>query len=472
MKGTFRCLFGWLTLVFAVTFIPGARAAEDAQFEAQIDSLAQPLIDNGKVVGLAIGIIRGNETYTLGYGRIAKGSQVKPTGDTIFEIGSISKVFTGLLLADMVGQGLVRLDQPVKELLPSSVTVPEKVGRAITLLDLVTHTSGLPMVPDNDKPNAKMNPYADYTVEQLYDFLSRYALTREPGTKYEYSNLGIGLLGHVLALRAGMSYEELLKRHICERLGLKQTTITLTKEQQKEFAQGYNLNGKPTPHWANPTLAGSGALRSSVNDLLQFLRANIDPSATSLETTLRASHVPRFEKPNAPRLAMAWQFSRIGSGYALGHPGQTAGFRSLAIFDPKFKIGVVVLANSSGDDALRIGWQVMELLSPAMAGIGATVGMQGEDAVYPTVLKVTPGGPAAKSGVSVGDRLVGVEEEGSTFVDFKGKSQLEVVALLRGPSGSTLRLAVEPKGTTDRKVYKLIREIIGSAAPEPFANVP
>jgi CubicO group peptidase (beta-lactamase class C family) len=372
----------------------------------------------------------------------------------------------------MVEQGLVRLDQSVQSLLPGTVIVSKKGDRFITLLDLVTHTSGLPMVPDNHKPKDKANPYADYKVEQLYDFLSRYALTREPGKKYEYSNLGIGLLGHVLALRAGMSYEELLKRHICERLGLKQTTITLTEEQQKRFAQGYDVNGKPTPHWANPTLAGSGALRSSVNDLLHFLRANIDPSGTSLETALRASHVPQFERPNAPRLTMAWQFSRIGSGYALGHPGQTGGFRSFAIFDPKFKIGVVVLANSSGDDALRIGWQVMELLSPPVAGIGATVGTQGEDAVYPTVLKVTPGGPAAKSGVSVGDRVVGVEEEGGKFVDFKGKSQLEVVALLRGLSGSTLRLVVEPKGTMDRKVFELIREIIGSAAPRPSPNVP
>ncbi|MBI4488309.1 MAG: serine hydrolase [Deltaproteobacteria bacterium] len=467
-----RYPFGWLALLFVVCVIPAARSAEDRQLKARIDALAQPLIDNGKIVGLAIGVIRGDETYVLGYGEVAEGSHEKPTGDTIFEIGSISKVFTGLLLADMVEHGLVRLDQSVQSLLPSTVIVPKKGDRSITLLDLVTHTSGLPRVPDNHKPKNRANPYADYTFEQLYEFLSQYSLTREPGAKYEYSNLGMGLLGHALALRAGMNYEELLKRRICEPLGLKETTITLTEEQQKRFAQGYNANGKPTPHWDNPTLAGAGGLRSSVNDLLRFLRKNIDPSGVPLERALRASHVPRFDRPNTPSLAMGWQFSYIGSGYALGHNGSTGGFRSFTVFDTKLKMGVVVLANKADTDTDRLAWQAMGLLSPPVAGIAATMGMEGQDAVYPTILKITPGGPAAKTGISVGDRLIGIEDEEGKFVDFKGKSQREVVVLIRGPAGSTLRLVVEPKGTDERKVYELIREIIEPAAPAPSPKKP
>jgi len=464
-----RYLFSWLALLLTLSVIPVAWS-EDGQLRARIDALAQPLITEGKIVGLAIGIIRGNETYVLEYGEVTKGSREKPTGETIFEIGSVGKVFTGLLLADMVERQFVRLDQPVQDLLPSAVTVPKKGDRAITLLDLVTHTSGLPRMPDNLKPNNRANPYADYTVEHLYEFLSGYSLARKPGSKYEYSNLGFGLLGHALALRAGMTYEELLKRRICELLGLKQTTITLTEEQQKRLAQGYDGKGRPIPHRDMPTLAGAGAHRSSVNDLLRFLRVNIDPSGSPLERALRASQVLRFESPNVPSLAMAWRIRYVGSGYSLWHGGGIGGFRSIAFFDPNLKIGMVVLANTAGSDAGRLASQVMGLLLPPVVGIGATVGWQGGDAVYPTVLKVSPGGPAAKSGISVGDRIVGIEDEKGKIVDFKTKSRRDVIGLIRGPHGSTLRLIVELKGSDERKVYELIREIIGptiAIPPEP-----
>jgi len=153
----------------------------------------------------------------MAYGTLEKGHMGPLNGDTIFEIGSISKVFTSLLLADMVNRKEVALDDPAAKYLPEHVRMPERSGKAITLLDLSTHRSGLPRVPGNLNPKDPTNPYADYSVDDLYQFLSGYTLPRDPGSEVEYSNLGGGLLGHILAHRAGTDYESLIRSRIARR---------------------------------------------------------------------------------------------------------------------------------------------------------------------------------------------------------------------------------------------------------------
>ena len=171
-------------------------------------------------VGIVVGVIEPAGRRIVTYGRASTSEAVPLDGDTIFEIGSISKVFTSLLLADAVQRGEVALTDPISKYLPASVKVPER-GRAITLQDLATHTSGLPRLPDMN-PKDPENPYADYSVDQLYRFLSTYQLPRDVGASYEYSNLGAGLLGHILALRAGTDYESLVKSRITGPLGMTQ----------------------------------------------------------------------------------------------------------------------------------------------------------------------------------------------------------------------------------------------------------
>jgi serine-type D-Ala-D-Ala carboxypeptidase/endopeptidase len=326
-------------------------------------------MEESRALGLTVGVIHNDRSHVFGYGELAKGSRVRPAGDTIFEVGSVGKLFTGLLLADMVNHGLVRLDQPVKELLPDAVKVPANGNRSITLLDLVTHSSALPRLPDNLKPKNPANPYADYTVEDLYEFLSRSSITRDPGTEYEYSNLGMGLLGHALALRAGLTYERLVQQRICDPLELKETAITFGDQHRTRFARGYRASGYPNPYWQNPTLAGAGAHRSSVNDLLRYLQANIDPTGTPLEAAVRASQVPRFERPKSPRVALAWHFRQFGSRFALWHNGRTGGFRAFAAFDPQYRTAVVALANKADADTDTLGWQILQLLSSPIAGV-------------------------------------------------------------------------------------------------------
>jgi CubicO group peptidase (beta-lactamase class C family) len=181
-------------------------------------------------IGIVVGIVDANGRRIVSYGSLAKNDNRKLDGDTVFEIGSMTKVFTSLVLMDMVKHGEVALTDPISKYLPESVKVPERNLRKITLADLSTQSSGLPGMPTNFTPKDANNPYADYTVQQMYDFLSGYKLTRDIGSQYEYSNLGVGLLGHVLSLRAGMSYEALVRSRVCDPLGLKDTRITLTPE--------------------------------------------------------------------------------------------------------------------------------------------------------------------------------------------------------------------------------------------------
>ncbi len=185
-----------------------------------------------KAVGIVVGTIDQNGRHVTGYGKVAKDRNQVPDGDTVFEIGSITKVFTSLLLADMVERGEVALDDPVAKYLLKTVKMPSRNGREITLLDISEQRSGLPRMPSNFKPKDPANPYADYDPPKLYEFLSGYTLTRDPGEKYEYSNLAVGLLGHVLSLRSGMSYEELLRKRILEPLGMTSTSIVLSADQR------------------------------------------------------------------------------------------------------------------------------------------------------------------------------------------------------------------------------------------------
>ncbi len=262
------------------------RPASAADLRQQIDSLAQPLIEDGTAVGFVVGIVRDGQTQIFGYGETVKGSQTVPDGDTLFEIGSISKVFTCSLLADMVERGLMKLDDPVQQYLPDDVKMPVAEGQPIKLVDLATHTSGLPRLPDNLRPADLTNPYADYGDQQLFAFLNGHKLSRPPG-KYEYSNLAMGLLGAVLARRAGTSYEQLLTDRITGPLAMNDTRITLDEAHRKRLATAYSFALEPVKSWDFQALAGAGAIRSTARDILKFAAANFDGSDAPLAKAFR-----------------------------------------------------------------------------------------------------------------------------------------------------------------------------------------
>jgi serine-type D-Ala-D-Ala carboxypeptidase/endopeptidase len=192
--------------------------------------LVERVGDQNQSVGIVVGVIEPSGRRIVAYGSLSKGDKRSMDADTVFEIGSTTKVFTSLLLAEMVQHGEVALTDPVAKYLPAGVKVPER-GRAITLEDLSRHRSALPRLPSNlDVASNPLNPYASYSVKQIYEFLSTYQLPRDVGSEFEYSNFGAGLLGHVLSLAAGKDYATLIQTRICEPLGMHSTAIMLSLE--------------------------------------------------------------------------------------------------------------------------------------------------------------------------------------------------------------------------------------------------
>jgi CubicO group peptidase (beta-lactamase class C family) len=297
--------------------------------------------------GIVVGVIDANGRRIVAYGSLAKNDNRRLSGDTVFEIGSMTKVFTSLLLMDMARRGELAVSDPVSKFLPESVKVPERSGRKITLADLSTQSSGLPRLPTNLAPKDQANPYADYSVQQLYDFLSGYQLTRDIGAQYEYSNLGVGLLGHALSLRAGMSYEELVRKRICDPLGMANTRVTLTTEMKARLAVGHSGSLTPVANWDLPTLAGAGALRSTANDMLVFLAANLGYVKTPLAQAMADEVSIRRPVGGDMEIAYGWHVQNKDGSSIIWHNGGTGGYRTYMGFDPKARAGVVVLSNIS-----------------------------------------------------------------------------------------------------------------------------
>jgi len=349
-----------IALLTLLTFSVRSTLAADEAISSQVDSLAAPLIDSDTVVGMSVALVRGEDTWFAGYGTTSRDNSITPDRKTIYEIGSVTKVFTSLLLAEMARNDKLRLDDPVTELLPGR-KIPAGEERAIQLVDLATHSSGLPRMPKNFAPADPRNPYADYTVEKMFEFLADYELHRQPGERYAYSNLGVGLLGVALATRADQSYETLVVESICDPLQMPDTRITLTSEQRERLAPGHDADGRSYPNWDIPGLAGAGALRSTTEDLAKFLRAQLGLNETPLDEAIRMTQEPRFERGrNRGSVALGWHIAP--GGKLLNHSGQTGAYHSYVAMDPKQSLGVVILANTATGEVDRLGSQYVRLL--------------------------------------------------------------------------------------------------------------
>jgi D-alanyl-D-alanine-carboxypeptidase/D-alanyl-D-alanine-endopeptidase len=313
-------------------------------------------------VGVAVGVLRGDSSWFVGSGTAGPGRASPPLADTIFEIGSVTKVFTATLLAALVEDGTVTLQDPVQGYLPADVRLPVR-GRPITLVDLATHTAGLPRLPHGfflRSLRRRRNPYAWFTVDDLYAGLPDTRLRREPGGVPRYSNLGYGLLGHVLAVRAGRTYEELIAERICRPLELADTVVQVPEPARRRFAQGHNRRGQPVPHWDLPALAGAGALRSTVADLLVFLRLQLGAGEPALACAAALTQATRVRR-RGMAVGLGWtRGPLLGTDHELlFHNGGTGGFRSFVGMVPATRTAVVVLTNSARSvDAL--GFRILE----------------------------------------------------------------------------------------------------------------
>lgn len=334
----------------AVAQTANPSAAADARLsDAAIRQVLARRVDVDKqAAGMVVGVIDAKGRRVIAHGVYDAADPRPVDGQTLFEIGSVTKAFTGLLLADMVRRGEVRLDEPVVKLLPAGSVAPERNGKAITLIDLATHTSGLPRLADNMPMADPLNPYADYGPDLLDAFLRRYTLTRDVGATYEYSNLGAGLLGWALAQRAGGDYEALLRKRVLAPLGMSSTAIKLSPPLAARFSPGHTADLAITPHWNLPTLAGAGGLRSSADDLLKLLAAELGYADTPLKAAMADQLVPRRPVGGDVEVALGWHVVKTPEGEIVSHGGGTMGFLTFVGFDRTTGLGVVVLSNASG----------------------------------------------------------------------------------------------------------------------------
>ena len=294
--------------------------------------------------GVAIGLVRKGVRRVFAYGT------AKP--ESIFEIGSITKTFTGLILAQMVQQGQVRLDEPIRELLPSG-TVAKPDGPEITLLDLVTQHSGLPRMPDNFKPADPGNPYADYAVPDLYTYVAQHGVKKPADAGFLYSNVGVGLLGQGLANRAGVTYAKLLRSEITDPLGMNDTSISLSESQEHRFIPGHLSNHQPAHAWDLNAFAGAGGVRSTAGDMLKYLEAQLHPQKINLLNSPNARTLPaaiiqsqklQADVGSGSKIAFAWMFN---SKFAYWHNGATGGYSSIAFFNQDENFAAIVLLNTA-----------------------------------------------------------------------------------------------------------------------------
>jgi CubicO group peptidase (beta-lactamase class C family) len=254
----------------------------------------------------------------------------------------------------MVIKGKVKLDDPLQKYLPEGITAPTRNGAAITLNHLSNHTSSLPRMPDNLNPANPANPFADYSEKQLYDFLKGYQLPRDIGTQYEYSNYAAGLLGHVLALKQGTTYEALMIDVIAKPLGLNDTRIVLTPKMKTNLAMGHN-DGVQVENWDINTLAGAGAIRATAVDMLRYVQANMGNVKSKISPAMQLSHKNSRAEGAKPMVGLGWHITADDNMEIIWHNGGTGGYRSFAGFIKGGNKGVVVLTNSTaGTDDIGI----------------------------------------------------------------------------------------------------------------------
>ena len=332
----------------------------DFEITNNLKNLIRTLVDNGTNAAIVIGIVDPNGIQFYGYGKTSNATNATIVNeDTIFDIGSITKTFTTTLFADMVNEGIFKLEDPIENYLSSSVKVPMYHGQKITLEDLATHTSGLPENPPNLQIS-NITSYSNYTREQLYQALSNVTLKTAPGTHFEYSNMGIAILGDILALKTGIPYEKLVKYRILNVLGMNNTMINLSDPLISRLALGHD-SGIEIPITSvdlviPPPLAPAGSLRSSAADMIKYLSANIGLMKTKLNDAMKNAQMIRSYTnlsgiaPYNLYIGLGWITTTNFSSQIIWHNGEVIGYNSLAAFNPTTQRGIVIFCSCTSQD--------------------------------------------------------------------------------------------------------------------------
>ncbi len=332
--------------------------------KTKLDSLVHTLgldyLGLPQTCALSIGIINDGNTMFYNYGETARGTAQLPDQQSVYEAGSITKTFTGLLLAQAIIENKIKATDDIRKYLPGRFPNLAYGNTPITPVHLVNHSSGLPRIPGNLFAQANfdsLNPYKNYTEKMLYSDLLLQVIDQVPGTISAYSNYGMAVLGKILERVYNKSYSELVKENILDKLSMKHSAIEMNENLQTYFLKGYAANGTEAKHWDLGVFAPAGALHSSSQDLITYLSYQIAETDSAAVLTQRVS-IDKNEK-----LGFSWQIqSDKARGDLFWHNGATYGFSSFCGFIPKAKAGIVILSNASAStDYIAI--QILRLLS-------------------------------------------------------------------------------------------------------------
>ena len=355
-----------LVIICLFIFSQGIYVSADDSY-GEIKEKLDSIVKGRYKVGLIVGITWRGKRYTFPYGIKSLEDEVPPDGDTVFEIGSITKTFTAVILAQMYLDGEISLNDPASKYLPSDkVMLPEAERKVITIKHLAVHTSGIPSMPSNAGEFREIeNPFKDYSIEKFYQFLSSCKLEFPPGTRHKYSNSGYGLLGHILARASGKSYERILHEKVFDPLEMKNSSLVLASEQMKNLAAGYDLKKNRKSNWtAREVLQGSGFIKSTLNDMFNYLEAAMGLKSTCLDRAFKLATSPVQEGYPGSEICLGWYIERIKNGIkVISHSGSTGGYYAFIGFDLSRTTGVIVLCNNMFDKSTdAIGFEILSSL--------------------------------------------------------------------------------------------------------------
>ena len=415
---------------------------------------------------MVIGLLDEHGAKIFQAGRLDNGTDQEVNAETLFEIGSITKTFTSLLALDMARRGELNLDAPVAKFLPSSIKLPSQEGKQITLFNLAVQDSGLPFNATNFTGKNDEEQYDSYTTDKMYAFLSGYALKDPPGTKFQYSNLGMSLLGNAMEHISKTNFESLVLARICRPLHMDSTYVKPPAAFKSRMAVGHDENGKIAHDFALQVMVPAGALHSTVNDLLKYLAAEIGLTNSPLSDLMQQSQIIRHtNSPEFGKTAMPWMdqnaFNPPGTEL-LGHGGGTLGSATYIGFDKKQRRGVVILSNQKYCHSSTVGWTILQgqpltkesgtRMVLEVAGIGASLGVD-KDTQLLQITKVFPKTPAFNAGLTNGLLIQKINDQFTI-----GKTPDACAQLIRGPVGSKVSLQIINPARSETNTIELTRQ--------------
>ena len=343
----------------AMAMTCNVHAADDAALAATVD---KRLAGDRTGACMAVAVIdQGGVARAFRCADPAQAARIGP--DSAFEIGSVAKTMTSILLADLIVQGKGSLDDPLSKWLPAGTAVPDFEGQPILLRHVVTHTSGLPALPSRMQVPNPADPYAALTVEDLLASLGDVQLAEAPGTRFAYSNFASMLLSYAVAQRAGVGFEDLLRDRLFAPLGMDHAYVARRPDGVRA-AGGHAPNGLPVPAWTlPPQLAGAGGVRATLDDMVRYVQGNLDPAGLPLQPAIELAQRPLGGEPP---MAMNWMLVPVAGRSVLAHEGGTGGFSSFVSVDREAGRGVVVLSDTSWNAIGGLGSLALHLVDPSL----------------------------------------------------------------------------------------------------------